>query len=93
MKPQISVIVPVYNREHLVERCLDSIIGQDVKPYELIVVDNNSTDGSRTVIKSWMQRHADAGLKFLLLDEKKPGACTARQKGLENAVGEWVSFF
>lgn len=93
MKPQISVIVPVYNREHLVERCLDSIIGQDVKPYELIVVDNNSTDGSRTVIESWMQRHTDAGLNFLLLDEKKPGACAARQKGLENAVGEWVSFF
>ena len=49
----ITVVVPVYNREHLVTRTLDSIAAQDVRPLSLIMVDNNSTDHSLDVVRMW----------------------------------------
>ena len=93
MDPVISVIVPVWNREGLIEKCLDSIVRQTRKPSELIIVDNNSTDKTVEVVEKWINRHSDSGIKFKLLVEKKRGACAARQKGLENADGEFLIFF
>lgn len=89
----LSVIVPVYNREGLIERCLDSIANQSEKPDELIVVDNNSSDSTYKVIEKWMDRYRNSGIILKLLKEEKKGACNARQKGLTNAIGEWVIFF
>lgn len=89
----ISVVVPVYNREELVVRCLASIFNQTLKPNEIIVVDNNSTDLTLPRVKSWMNSHKESGINFKLLREESPGACPARQKGLENAVGDYVIFF
>ena len=88
-----SVIVPVFNRENLVVRCLDSILGQTLKPRELIVVDNASTDQTRQVVARWMESHKDSGIEMKLLSETRQGACFARQKGLENATGDYVIFF
>lgn len=93
METKISVVVPVWNREKLIERCLDSIHSQSLKPYELIVVDNNSTDSTYEVVVSWINRHKDSPIRFKLLREEKKGACAARQKGLENSEGSFISFF
>lgn len=90
---RISVIVPVYNRASLVGRCLDSVMAQTCPPDELIVVDNGSTDGSQTVILDWMGENSDKGVDLKFYEEKKKGACHARQKGLENAEGDYVIFF
>ena len=54
----ITVVVPVYNREHLVTRALDSIAAQDLRPLSLIVVDNNSTDHSLETVRRWAENHA-----------------------------------
>lgn len=90
----ITVVVPVYNREHLVTRALDSIAAQDVRPLSLIVVDNNSTDHSPDVVREWIEAHAgDAGLDIRILSEPRPGAARARQTGLEHVETEWVQFF
>ncbi|MCH5235308.1 MAG: glycosyltransferase family 2 protein [Muribaculaceae bacterium] len=91
--PKISVIVPVWNRQDLIERCLDSVLNQRIKPFELIVVDNGSTDDTYKRVEQWMQSHEGKGIGFKLLTETKKGACEARQKGLESAEGEFVSFF
>ena len=93
MMHDVSVIVPVKNREELVSRCLDSIRNQTEKPRELIVVDNASTDSTYRIVDEWMNANSNTGINFKLLKEEIPGACSARQKGFENAESEWVLFF
>ena len=93
MKDPLSVIIPVYNRESLVIRTLDSVYAQSWRPIELIVVDNNSTDNSRSVVEDWARQHADQNFKINILEEKTPGACAARQTGFEAATSDVVAFF
>lgn len=93
MNSKVSVIVPVFNRENLIERTLNSILCQTIPPDELIVVDNNSTDKSYKVVESWMNRNSHSGIKFQLLKQETIGAAPTRQKGLENAGNDYVIFF
>lgn len=93
-KASITVVVPVYNREHLVTRTLDSIAAQDIRPLSLIVVDNNSTDHSLETVRQWADSRAgDSNLDIRILSEPRPGAARARQTGLEHVETEWVQFF
>lgn len=90
----ITIVIPVYNREHLIERTLDSIAAQDVRPLSLIVVDNNSTDHSLETVRQWADSHArDANLDIRILSEPRPGAARARQTGLGYVETEWAQFF
>lgn len=93
MKTGISVIVPVLNREKLICRSLDSIMGQTRKPQELIVVDNGSTDQTVKVVENWISRNQNKGVKIVLLNAEKRGAIYARQKGLEYSTGDYLIFF
>ncbi len=91
---KITVIVPVFNRAGLVERALESIRVQDVRPLRMIIVDNDSTDNSAEVCREWARKHSDeAGLTIDVIEEKRPGAAQARQTGFEAARSEWVYFF
>ncbi|MCH5225435.1 MAG: glycosyltransferase family 2 protein [Muribaculaceae bacterium] len=93
MNIKVSVIVPVYNRAHLIRRCLDSVMGQTRKPSELIVVDNGSTDSTREEVTRWIDENRGYGIKMKLTEEPERGACNARQKGLKEAEGDLVIFF
>lgn len=93
MIEKVSVIVPVWNREKLIIRCLESILNQTERPFELIVVDNASTDSSYNNIRHWMTSHSDSGIKFQLLREETKGAWCTRQTGFRHATGDWVLFF
>lgn len=93
MNHKISIVIPVWNREKLVIRCLDSVLHQTVKPYEIIVVDNNSTDNTLGQVNQWIQQNQNYGIKFKLIEQPVRGACATRQKGLENVEGEFISFF
>lgn len=93
MLPSISVVVPVFNREQLIERCLDSILRQTLLPKEIIVVDNGSVDSTYHTVKEWMTKNSLSGVNMKLLSEESPGACAARRKGLENATGDYLIFF
>lgn len=81
----LTIVVPVYNRATLVTRLLDSIYRQTVSNFSVIIVDNNSTDGSFDAVSQWIESHKDSGTNFTLLQEKMPGAAAARNCGL-NAV-------
>lgn len=89
----VSVVVPSYNRAHLIERSMQSIYDQTYRPIRLIVVDNNSTDKSRQIIKNWANRHNSDDFRISLLNEPRQGASNARNKGLDAVATDWVFFF
>ncbi len=84
----ISVIVPVYNTEKYLEACLKSIKEQSYRNFEVIIVDNNSSDNSVKLIKKEIKNHK----RFSLLSEKKAGQGNARNAGLRKAKGELICF-
>lgn len=91
----ISIVIPIYNRAHLISRCLDSAYAQTHRPLRVIVVDNNSTDSSVAAVEAWRDDHVKDGDGFELeiLHESKPGAASARNRGLDAVATEWVYFF
>lgn len=89
----ISVVVPACNREQYITRTLLSIKAQTHRPIELIVVDNNSVDSTLNLCKAFADAEDSEGFAVKVLQEKRPGACAARNRGLQEATGEWTSFF
>ena len=86
--PLISIIVPVYNVQDYVGKCLDSICGQSYRNLEIIVIDDGSTDNSPTICDSFAEK--DARIKVLHC--KNGGLSVARNRGLDIAEGELIGF-
>ena len=84
---KISVIIPTYNREKLIERSIKSVLNQTYKNIEVIVVDDCSTDNTESIVNSIK----DDRLIYIRLSENK-GACYARNKGIEVSSGKYVAF-
>lgn len=88
---KVSVIIPVYNAEKYIERCLDSIRGQSLDDYELIIVDDRSTDDSWNVINSYLNKYPSLSSRTVLLrNEENSGSSATRTVGLNAARGEYV---
>ena len=87
-KPLISVIIPVYNCELFIERCLLSIIHNSYTELEVICVNDGSTDGSLSVIK----RIAEQDDRIIVIDKENGGVSSARNMALQQASGEFLSF-
>ena len=85
---EISVIVPVYNLENYIELGLESLAAQTFDDFEVLVVDDSSTDGSLSVIQRFCSRHAN----FTALSRPNGGTGAARNTGLEHATGRFISF-
>jgi len=90
---EISVIVPVYNRAGVVCRTLESIKQQGYRPIHLILVDNNSTDGTPEILNKFKDENSNAGFRITVAREDKPGASAARNKGIKYVECEWMMFF
>ena len=88
-QPKVSVIIPVYNKENFVISSLSSVIFQSFTDWELIIVDDGSTDQSVKKIKSFIQENA---LKCLFLEQPNLGASSAKNLGMANATGEYIAF-
>lgn len=88
MPPKISVIITSYNRKHLISETIDSFLNQTLKPYEIIVVDNNSQDDSYEYVS---EKYKDEAIAISYKDKQSPGA--ARNKGFEIATGDYIQFF
>lgn len=85
----LSIVIPVYNREHTLPATLASIDAQTRRPERVILVDNNSTDSSLSIITQW----AASRPYVTVLSEPKPGASAARNRGLSEVDTEWTMFF
>ncbi len=86
---KVSVIVPVYNAERYLEKCIDSVLLQSHKNLELILVDDCSTDSSYTSALKYAEN--DFRVKVIKMSQNG-GPSKARNKGIEEASGEWVMF-
>lgn len=88
--PKVSVIVPVYNTEQYLRRCLRSLLRQTLKELEIVAVDDGSTDGSPAILKEYAERFP--GKLRVLTQERNGGQAAARNRGLRAARGEYVGF-
>ena len=86
--PKVSVIVPVYNVENYIEKCLDSLVNQTLKDIEIIVVNDGSTDGSKEKIQKYLQKYDN--IKYL--EKENGGLSDARNFGMPQAMGEYMAF-
>lgn len=86
----LSIIVPVYNAEHFLTRCLESIVPEMHDGYELILVDDGSTDASGTLCDEFAQRYPQ--LDIIVEHQPNSGPGAARNKGIEIAKGEYITF-
>lgn len=88
MNPKLSIIVPVYNVEKYLEKCIDSILNQDYKNFELILVNDGSTDGSLEICK----RYLSVDKRIKLINKPNGGLSSARNAGLDIACGQYIGF-
>src|SRR6056297_406605 len=87
MHPEISVILPFQNAETTLSEAVQSIVNQTFPDFELLLVDNNSSDNSRNIACKWAKKDQ----RISLLEEKRPGVAHAMNCGLKNAGGRFVA--
>ena len=84
----VSIIVPIYNKEKYLEKCLDSILGQTYRDLEIILVDDGSTDNSLVIC----QHYAEKDPRIKIYHKPNGGVSSARNLGLEKSTGKYISF-
>ena len=84
----ISVIVPVYNAEEYLEECIDSVLRQTYSNFELIMVNDESTDNSLDIIKKYQSKDE----RIVVYNQKHQGVSSARNRGIEISKGEYLAF-
>lgn len=86
--PKVTIVIPVYNVETYLRECLDSIVSQTFKDFEVICVDDGSTDNSLNILREY----ADNDDRFILLKQANQGAAVARNYGMSIAKGKYLLF-
>lgn len=81
--PKFSIIIPVYNVEKYIKKCLDSVVNQTVKDYEVILINDGSTDNSMEIAKKY---------SFKTINQKNQGQSAARNHGIKEAKGDYIVF-
>lgn len=87
-KKLVSVIIPIYNSEKGLDKCIKSVIMQSYKNLEIILIDDGSTDGSSAICKNWLTK--DDRIKYFFI--KNSGVSVARNYGLRKAIGDYIYF-
>ena len=85
----LSVIVPVYNRENFLPRCLESLVKQTMESIEILVVDDGSTDASLSIIEQFQKKYPG---KIRLFCQEHEGVSAARNRGMKESAGLYITF-
>ncbi|MBE6127683.1 MAG: glycosyltransferase family 2 protein [Erysipelotrichaceae bacterium] len=85
---KISVIIPIYNAEKTLKRCIDSVLQQDYENLQIILIDDGSTDKSPDICDFY----AKTDKRIEIVHQKNAGVCTVRNTGLELATGDYITF-
>lgn len=86
----VSVIIPVYNTEKYLEKCIASVAAQTEKDFEIIIIDDGSTDGSLELARSLQNQFRQC--TFKIIHQENRGLASARNRGIEVAAGEYLTF-
>lgn len=84
----ISIIIPVFNAEQYLCRCINSILAQSYNDFELLLVDDGSTDGSGLICDDYVAKDS----RVRVFHKPNGGVSSARNLGMDNALGEWIAF-
>lgn len=87
--PKVSVIVPVYNVEKYIEKCLESLVNQTLQDIEIIIVNDGSTDGSEEIIRKYLNKYSE---KIKYVTKTNGGLSDARNYGMKYATGDYIAF-
>lgn len=85
---KVSVIIPIYNVEKYIKKCLDSLINQSLKEVEFICIDDGSTDNSIKYLNEYIKNDG----RFIVITQKNQGQGVARNNGIKRAKGEYIAF-
>lgn len=85
---KVSIIVPIYNMEQYLNRCLESIINQTYENIEIILINDGSKDNSLEICKNYAKKDN----RIMIIDQKNSGVSSARNSGLDKATGEYLAF-
>ena len=88
MSPRISIIVPVFNTSKYLHACLSSILGQKYRDFEVLIIDDGSTDGSSAIC----DEYASNDDRIKVFHKENGGVSSARNLGIEEAKGKWLYF-
>lgn len=83
----ISVIIPIYNKQRFIGRCIESVLSQTYTDWELLLIDDGSTDASAERIQSYL---ADQRIRYIY--KENGGVSSARNRGIKEAKGEWIIY-
>ena len=86
--PKLSIIIPVYNAEPYIKRCMDSVLCQTFSDFELIIVNDGSADDSARIA----DEYAGEDYRIIVIHQGNQGVSSARNTGLEIAAGEYIAF-
>ncbi|MFM6210111.1 glycosyltransferase family 2 protein, partial [Planktothrix sp.] len=88
--PQVSVIIPVYNGEHYISQAIDSVLSQTDSNYEMIIVDDGSTDNTYQIIQHYIEKCQEPDL-IRYIFQSNQGVAAARNQGIQIAKGEFIA--
>lgn len=86
--PKVSIIIPVYNTEKYLSRCLNSLVKQTLHDIEIICINDGSEDNSLSILENY----ASSDERIVLIDQKNQGQSVARNRGIEIARGKYIGF-
>ncbi len=89
MPPLVSIVIPVYNSEDTIQKTLKSVIEQTYDNFEILIIDDGSTDASKIIVKEFEQNHPTYKINCFFQENK--GASAARNVGLKKAQGEYIA--
>ena len=88
MRPMVSIIVPIYNAEQYLRRCVDSILNQEYTDYELLLVNDGSTDASGDIC----EEYGDRDPRVIVIQKENTGVSDSRNRALDRARGKYLQF-
>lgn len=86
---KVSIVVPVYNMEKYLEKCMDSLVNQTLEDIEIIVVNDGSNDNSIKILNKYKKKYPN---KIIIIDQENQGISAARNNGIDIATGEYIGF-
>lgn len=92
-KAKLTIVIPVKDRAGIVDATLDSVHKQRLRPLDVVLVDNGSTDGTLAVLQAWKEHCEGPGFRVTVVSEPVPGAAAARNRGLEEVTTPYTMFF